>query len=245
VPAVSTLGELRAAVSGFAVSDVDIAFEPDALAAARRSLDGTGLLLLGEFHGVAENPLLARCLMGALGVDSLALEWPADLAPTVEAYLGGDELADHPHLWGGDGRVTAGHLRVLRDMRAEGTLTLTLFDAPFGVAGQSWSQRDEAMSDRLLGSDAARLPTLVVAGGLHTQTVPGPYGVPLGANLAAVRPGVRGVETRYRSGGFYNLEPRTFSPRPGGRDGLYTSGDRLVVELPEAHEAVVPHRSFS
>ena len=59
--------------------------EPPALAAARRSLDSAGLLLLGETHGIRENPLLIRALMQAFGLTSLALEWPEDLAPAIEA----------------------------------------------------------------------------------------------------------------------------------------------------------------
>src|SRR5207237_5234613 len=34
------------------------------------------LLLLGEVHGVRENPLLIRALMQTLALTSLALEWP-------------------------------------------------------------------------------------------------------------------------------------------------------------------------
>jgi len=45
----------------------------------RRSLDSAGLLLLGEIHGVPENPLLIRALMQAFGLTSLALERPEDL----------------------------------------------------------------------------------------------------------------------------------------------------------------------
>ena len=52
--------------------------EPSAVGAARQSLDDSGLLLLGEVHGVAENPLLIRALMQAFGLTSLALEWPME-----------------------------------------------------------------------------------------------------------------------------------------------------------------------
>jgi hypothetical protein len=60
VPCVASLHELDQAVSEFAVTDLDLVIEPAALTAARRSLDCSGLLLLGEAHGVRENPLLIR-----------------------------------------------------------------------------------------------------------------------------------------------------------------------------------------
>ena len=108
--------------------DPGLVSEPAALAAARRSLDSSGLLLLGETHGVRENPLLIRALMLAFGLTSLALEWPGDLAPAIRAYLAGKTLADHPWLWAGDGRITAGHLAVLAERAVAGPLELILFD---------------------------------------------------------------------------------------------------------------------
>ena len=67
---------LHRVVAEFAVTDPGLVIEPPARAAARRSLDSAGLLLLGEIHGVGENPLLIRALMQAFGLTSLALEWP-------------------------------------------------------------------------------------------------------------------------------------------------------------------------
>ena len=108
------------------VIDLDLVIEPPALAAALRSLDSAGLLLLGEIHGVRENPLLIRALMKAFGLTSLALEWPEDLTPMIRAFLASGRLADHPWLWGGDGRITAGHMAVLADRAAAGPLELFL-----------------------------------------------------------------------------------------------------------------------
>jgi hypothetical protein len=56
------------------------------------------LLLLGEVHGVRENPLVIRSLMQAFELSGLALEWHEDLAPVAGAFLAGGLLADHPLL---------------------------------------------------------------------------------------------------------------------------------------------------
>jgi hypothetical protein len=242
VPAVSTIEELREAVADFVVISLGLPFAPDAVTAARRSLDEAGLLLLGETHGVAENPLIIRDLMHVLQITSVALEWSVELAPTVESFLHSGTLTDHRLLWGGDGRITAGHLTTLRDLCKAGPLRLTLFDPP--VAGTTWATRDEAMAAQLLNSGAAQVPTLVVAGGLHTQTIMSAYGLPMGAHLATRRPAVRDIRIRHRAGSFYNLASRRFHRQPGlpHRDGLYSTGDQLVAELPTAHEAVVPHQ---
>lgn len=243
MPSVASLGELRRAAAEFTVADVALVIEAAALAAARRSLEASGLLLLGEVHGVRENPLIIRALMRALGLNGLALEWPAELAPAVGAFLAGGTLADHPLLWAGDGRITAGHLAVLRERAAAGPLSLTLFDGAAG-AGWSWSQRDEAMAKRILAASAAGDGILVVAGNAHTTTTRTGRGMPLGACLARQRPGIAEIRVRYGGGRYYNVEPRRFvGVRRGSRQArLHHSRDALVLDLPAAGEAVVPQR---
>src|SRR6266702_7907569 len=110
MPRVDSLEGLERATAGFEVSDLGLVIEPHAEETARRSLEESGLLLLGEFHGVAENPLLIRALMQAFGLTSVALEWPEELTPVIGSLAAGGALADHPLLWLGDGRITAGHL---------------------------------------------------------------------------------------------------------------------------------------
>jgi hypothetical protein len=109
--------------------------------------------------------------MQAFGLTSLALEWPEDLAPMIRAFLAGEMLADYWFVWGGDGRITAGHLAVLAERAAAGPLELILFDGVISE-GWSWSQRDEAMARRLLAASWPGTRTLAVAGNAHTPTSP-------------------------------------------------------------------------
>jgi hypothetical protein len=175
MPSVASLEALERAVAQFEVTELELAIEPPALDAARRSLDESGLLLLGEVHGVRENPLLVRALMRAFGLNALALEWPDELAPVIHDFM----------------------------------------------------------------------LMLVVAGNAHTPTTPTHLGIPLGACLARQRPGVLDIRIRYGSGHFYNSEPRRFAPATGIEARpvrLYLEKERLVLDLPEATEAIVPHR---
>src|SRR6185437_12087843 len=244
VPTVSTVSDLEREAAAFAVADLGLVIEPTALAAARRSLDESGLLLLGEVHGVRENPLLIRSLMRAFGMGGLALEWDEDLTPAVKGFLAGGPLADHPLLWFGDGRITSGHMAVLRELAAGGPLSLELFDGTI-EADWDWSARDEAMARRVLAAPRAAGGTLVVAGNAHTPTAPTDLGIPLGARLAGQRPGVREIRIRYGSGRFYNNEPCEFHGSVGPwprQPRLRAHDDSLVLELPAATEAVVPQR---
>ena len=265
---------LEHAVAQFEVIDVELVIDRPALTAVRRSLDESGLLLLGEMHGVRENPLLVRALMRAFGLNALALEWDDELAPVIDAFVTSGVLEDHPWLWFGDGRITAGHLALLRELAGSGSLDLTLFDGVVS-AGASWSARDEMMAGRILAGASALTATaaptattgttdttavtaptgttaatgttgiLAVAGNAHTPTKPTSLGIPLGACLSGKRPGVRDIHIRYGSGGYYNNEPRRFSPDSRVRHGpvrLHLDRGRLILDLPEATEATVPQR---
>jgi len=244
MPAVASVAALLGAAAEFAAGDLHLAVELTALAAARRSLESSGLLLLGEVHGVQENPLLIGALIGALGITSLALEWHEELAPVVDTFVATGSLKDHELLWTGDGRLTAGHLALLADRAGTGQLRLILFDGTIG-ADWSWTKRDHAMATRLLAHSEPDARTLVVAGNAHTATSETDLGVPMGAWLAAVRPGVREVQVRYRGGAFYNNELRQFRRAGWGREHpplLTLRHGELVLSLSSATEAVVPQR---
>ncbi len=184
--------------------------------------------------------------MRAFGLTSLALEWPGGLAPVIGAVLAREPLADHPWPWGGDGRITAGHLAVLAERSRAGPLRVTLFDGITG-AGWSWSQRDEAMARRLLAGSPAGARTLAVAGNAHTPAGATGPGLPLGACPARQRPGIREIQIRYGDGRFRDFGSCQFAGRAGAQATarLYEDHGRLVLDLPAATEAVVPQRPRS
>ncbi len=250
MPSIASLAALQRAADEFPVTRMDLLIEPAARAAARESVQEAGLLLLGEVHGVRENPLLIRALLLAFGLEGLALEWHRDLAPVIGGFLAGQPLADHPLLWLGDGRITAGHLAVLRERTAAGPLALAMFDGT-ADAGWDWSRHDAAMAARVLADAAAGVladaaaGTLVVAGNAHTPVRRTRLGVPMGAVLAQDRPGVREIRVRYGRGHFYNSTPRRIRRRLRPwrhRARLHLRGGTLLLDLPAATEAVVPQR---
>jgi hypothetical protein len=61
---VASVEALVRVVAEFVVADLELVTAP----AAQRSLDDSGLLLLGEVHSVRDNPVLARALMQAFGL---------------------------------------------------------------------------------------------------------------------------------------------------------------------------------
>lgn len=245
MPGVASLDALQRAVNEFDVTSFYLDVEPAALAAARQSLDESGLLLLGEVHGVRQNPLIARELMVALDVTGLALEWPAGLASATSGFFADGNVPDHPQLWTGDGRITVGHFALLRErFLAERLQSLTLFD---GVNEVGWSRREAAMAERILSAQAPGARTLVIAGNAHTPLSPTGLGIPLGARLAERRPGLREIRVSYGNGSYYNLSPQRFKRQwtLRRRARLRTDGSSLILDLPSPVQARVPHRMQS
>ena len=138
MPGVASLEDFQRAVDEFDITSFHLTSTrprwrpPDSRSTSR------GCCCWARSHGVRQNPLIARELMAALEVTGLALEWPAGLASAVSGFFADGRVPDHPHLWGGDGRITAGHFALLRErFLAGGLRALTLFD---GVNEAGWSQ---------------------------------------------------------------------------------------------------------
>lgn len=93
---------------------------------------------------------------------------------------------------------------MLANRAAAGLLELILFDGVIG-ADWSWSQRDEAMAQRILAISPPSARTLVAADNAHTLVSPIELGVPMGARMAGQRPGIREVQISYGGGSFCNL----------------------------------------
>jgi hypothetical protein len=244
MPCIASLEAFERAAASFEITELKLVIEPSAGAAVRRSLDQSGLLLLGEVHGVRENPLIIRALMQAFGLSGLALEWPGELMGAISAFVAGGMLPDHPMLWLGDGRITVGHLAVLRERARAGRLDLALF---YGTTGAEWDwlQGDEDMAGQILAGATAASGTLAVAGNAHTPTSPTSRGIPLGACLSRERPGVLDIRINYGRGGYYSMRPSRIYPGISiwpSQTRLYQEDGSLILELPEATEAVVPHR---
>src|SRR5262249_16178044 len=120
--------EFWRAVEGFSVADLPLVIRADAERRLQSCLTGGGPILLGESHGAAENPLVILTLMHRFGVRVLALEWPPELEPAVQRYLEGGALDFRMFEGSSDGRITAGHMAVLRKLHDEGGLErLVLF----------------------------------------------------------------------------------------------------------------------
>ncbi|HTF47065.1 MAG TPA: hypothetical protein VK735_06410 [Pseudonocardia sp.] len=235
---------------------LDLAVATDALEAVRDSLDATGLVLLGEIHGILQTAGLVAELVDLLDISLLALEWPAELTGVVATWVTDGELPDHPYLWLGDGRITAGHLHLLKQLGSRTPpVSSLLFDAtdpgsmdPTTMSTeQMWTARDHAMAENLASALAGSgQRCLAVAGNAHTHLTEGRYGRPMGAWLADDLPELRSITVRYGPGRIYNGGSHTInSERPDmAMARLHLDQQDLLLDLPAPAEATVPHRQI-
>jgi hypothetical protein len=233
----------RAAVENFAVAELPLEIEPAADEIVRSALAKNGVLLIGETHGVLENPLVFYTLMRRFGVACLGLEWLPALRPVVDRFLSSGSLTYPAIADSADGRITAGHFAALRALSQEGLLNkLVLFSPLAGYA--TWTDRDREMAAHLVAG-IGNEPAVAMAGNLHTQLSEHRHGVPMGLHIARERPDTLDVRIDYMSGAYFNLRPKRFGWRIRSRLQprrfiLTWAESRAILTIPEAHLAAVP-----
>lgn len=219
------------------------AFGREAIRLARETLAETGLLVVGEPHGVRETPSVLYRLASLLSARAVAFEWShEEMDEPVQEFLRTGEF-DFANLWSlppsaeffcGDGRITAGHFALLRRLRAEGRLDQVIaFDRldPEPLP-DDFQVREQEMADRLLAERNDRVPLLVLTGAFHAQ-VNAPEGETMAAHLARHLPGLLPAMLDYASGQCWS--------RGGLHDVSGPIPDAPIrLRVPEASPAVVP-----
>jgi hypothetical protein len=173
-----TAEAFRDAVSTHRLDHVRL--DPHSLRSAQQSLTDSGLLMVGEAHGVRETPAALYALARALGTRTIALEWShEEMQDEVESFMRHGAF-DFARVWsslpataeffGGDGRITAGHFALLGRLKDEASLDeVILFDRlDDGTEAQDPLRRDREMADRMLAAWSGA-PALVVAGAFHAR----------------------------------------------------------------------------
>jgi hypothetical protein len=188
--------------------------------------------VLGESHGIAETASAIITLVRALGVRSLALEWSFDEVGGLVRHALATGRFDLDELWAipgggdlfsGDGRFTAGHVRVLEHLVQAGTLADIVPIDRLDRDPPLEDDREADLAERLLAALRPELPMLAVVGSFH-----------------AAREPLEGTDPM-----FVHLERAL----PGLESGVLESAERpvdrpvdAVFRLPRATPAVVPAR---
>jgi hypothetical protein len=221
----------------------ELALDGDALALARETLARTGMLVVGEPHGVRETPSVLYALASTLGTRAVGFEWShEEMDPPLQEFLRTGAF-DFARLWQlppsseffcGDGRLTAGHFALLRRLRQEGRLDQVIaFDRlDPEPAPDDWQLRDREMAERLLALRDEGAPLLVLTGAFHAR-LDVAEGTTMAAHLARALPGLWPAMLDYAEGHcIANGELHDVSPPMPDAP--------IRLQLPKASPAVLP-----
>jgi len=238
-------------VEQYVVNEIETNFDEQAVTRLTKSLERTNMFLLGEMHGVAENPNIIYTLFKKFGFKRLALEWDGpELQDLVNEFLNTGQL-DPEAIKAkdcGDGRITAGHFALLKKLKQENLLDdIILFDA----GAEDWNNRDKAMADNILTNEADET-TLVIAGDYHTRTESFTFDGetelhhPMGEYIKKQVQDLSSGKIIYLSGQYFNRGPSNLLDisEYGNPDTaqFYQAEDGLYYySIPEAHLATVPN----
>lgn len=204
----SSLREFVAAVEEHPFPEHEL--DRDALGLARETLARTGMLVVGEPHGVRETPSVLYSLATTLDTRAVGFEWShEELDAALQEFLRTGAL-DLTRLWQlpssseffcGDGRITAGHFALLRRLRHEGRLDQVIaFDRlDPQPAPADWQVRDREMAERLLAQRDEAAPLLVLTGAFHAR-LDAAEGMTMAAQLARAVPGLSPAMLDYAEG---------------------------------------------
>jgi|GEM_PF-1355085 len=244
------------AVRDISVDAIPAVFEESAVTSLAESLATNKFFILGEMHGAEENAAVIYTLFKQFGFRQLDLEWDINLQQAVDRFLNSGELDFEAMNDSPDGRITANHFVLMRKLRSEGLLEkVVCFDG--NAVGFGWNARDAAMERNIMNAHAG-LPTLVVAGSLHTKVEPVLFEGeseekhPMGELVRRTIPDVASGKIEYHGGQFHNYGVRDFDEIPeelkpegterGARFYKNESG-LYVFDIPNAHAAIVPNPS--
>ena len=238
---VSSPSEFARAVEAHPLTDVSL--DDDAVARARAAVGDTGLLVVGEQHGIHETPNVLYTLARALDTRAIAFEWSfEEMDDPVQDFLRTGAF-DFDRLWAlpssaeffcGDGRFAAGYLRLLQQLRSEGRLDqIIAYDRLDSEPPPTdWGLRDREMAERLLNEWDDTLPLLVLTGAFHAR-LGRAEGETMAAHLALARPCLQTAMVSYASGQcWWRGEICDVSPA--------VPDSSITIRIPVATPAIVP-----
>jgi uncharacterized iron-regulated protein len=228
------------------VKEIDTKFDEISISDFISRLNDTKLFILGEMHGVQENPNIIYTIFKKFGFKNIAIEWSDKLQEAVNFFLKTGDIDFDKIKNSDDGRITAGHFALLKKLKEEGLLEKVIC---FDEWSNEWNDREKNMANNII-KNILNTPILVIAGNLHAKMdsfkdKSNSYH-PMGENIKNKIQNVPNGKIEYLKGEYYNLSLKEF--KKSNREKLpkaefYKSSDgTYMFILPEAHAGSVPNQ---
>lgn len=202
------------------------------------------VLLLGEMHGVQENPLLVEELVNKIrSVKTVGFEYPNEIEPAFNQLpIPTKELLEYPPVQTmmKDGRFSSTHLEVIERL-IKSRIQIVCFDPK--TPTRDWNERDKGMADIITKYQEKNSDDkiLLICGNLHAKTKPfkmatstkddKPYDyTPFGSYIK----NQVNVKLNYLSGHFYNFGVKDFSATLPHNEQLWEEDNQLYLDIKNA-----------
>jgi hypothetical protein len=200
------------------------------------------MFVLGESHGIAETANALLALVRRLGVRALGFEWSYDETDEVVQGLFGagrielDALWEIPaggDLFAGDGRFTAGLVRVLEELVAAREVEQVILIDRLDQDPPLERDREVDMAERILARLRPDAPLLVLAGYFHAGREPFDGVEPMFVQLERALPGLANGVLAFSSGRSYSrAEHDVRRPEARGFDAVFEPGRATPAVVP-------------
>ena len=162
-------GKFIEAINAYKPKTIDFAYTNDDKIRLQQEIKETGLLLVGEIHGVVQNCDILYTMCKSLGIRRLAIEFPCNYQASVDEFLNSGKLDFGQIEHYPDGRINAELYALMKKMKDEGLLDQVIcMDQEDSLFLQSEASRDQSMFENLTIQKNISEPILAIAGSYHT-----------------------------------------------------------------------------
>lgn len=227
------------------IGEMSVRYDEEAVSALVDDIVSGKVFILGETHGVKENPTIVYSLLRKFKFKQLGMEWDKGMSGVVESYRTESSLDYQSIINSCDGRITAEYIGMLKKIKDENLVeSVFYFDDK-----DSWDRRDEVMAQEIISHTSEGLSTIAVAGSAHTsiQDTKENDGSVHSSMVKYLQDREKKFcvgEIRYMSGKYFNNTEKDFTENLGteGVARFYKDLSGIYIfELPQATIATVPN----
>lgn len=179
----------------------------------KEQIQKTRICVVGEIHGIKENVDFYKYLIKTFDFKSIALECPETYVNIMEDYLKGNESRNILTSSIPDGRISLEMLKMLKELLQENILQKIVYIDTYTPKNgkMDWNLRDKLMAETLIEYSKLKIPTLIIAGNMHTRknsfidTFSGKERIPMGVHLKNHFKDFPLIYIYYKKGTFYNF----------------------------------------
>lgn len=202
-----------------------------------KNITTSQVCVLGETHGIKESVQVYYDIIKLGGFTNIGLEWDKKLEPVLNKYIRTGKLDFKKIQDSPDGRITAGHFALFRELVKQGYVKRVFC---FDQWDNDWDKRDLSMAKNIESNLINNQKTLIISGLTHTQNSPKFGGVTytsLVDHLQKKHPKLVVARVQFKRGYYQNFGKKKITPAKAKK--TKSKVINLIINR-SAHPAIVP-----